>query len=532
MWLKASNRFEEIVTTIAKHELGYVLEKLGLRKISLHTPLPNHSPENIKALLEDLGGVFVKLGQLLSLRPDLLPWQYCEELSKLQDQVSPVPFKELEPSLKQVLPRLQSIIVEPVASASIGQVHKAVLDSGEAVAVKVKKPGVDEVFREDVEILVFIANQLEKRLKPKAFSPSRIVAEFKDYCEKELDLYHEALSLEDFWRSAENVKVPKPFLELCSKDVLVMQFLEGEKLREWADTARSSEKAKVAEVLAKELLRQVFKVGRFHADPHPGNVLVDDGVVSLLDFGITGRVSEKVKESLSQLLIGLVGKDLDLVAKALLRLNFLNKEVDVEAFKEDTSLLFGKYYDAPLSEVKVSTVVRDSLELARRHGLTLPRNFVLLGKAVITMEGTCAELNPDFNFVEVAKPFALELLKDSENPAKILSTALKSVGGAAELLRDAPEMAAKAYRAVLRSEDELEKLSENLEKVERDVKKGDLTTAFSILAGFFMVTGALLARTPQPGLLGLPIYSLLSFATAGAFLLVLTLSFLEERLGW
>jgi ubiquinone biosynthesis protein len=300
-------RFEEILGVISRHGFDFMLEIAGLKKRRLFTKKHESRPVEVRIILEELGGCFVKLGQFLSLRPDLIPKEYSEELAKLQDSVASFSYSEakavVEHELGESLKHLfKEFSHEPVASASIGQVYKATLLSGKIVAVKVMRPGVKAQVLADLEILEYLARLLKQHVKPGVFDPEEIFAEFKRYTESELDYLKEAKSIKSAHESIrhQGISVPRVYSELTTKSVLVMEFLDGVPLsriiRSPGDYKRI-DKRLVCRRLANSFLSQVFIEGFFHADPHPGNILVSGKGLGLLDFGIVGWVDDALNFS-------------------------------------------------------------------------------------------------------------------------------------------------------------------------------------------------------------------------------------------
>jgi len=414
------DRVRHIVGVLLKYELGFFVDKLGLKEHLTFGERFNRkafqqktslNPEKLRKMLEELSGAFVKLGQLLSLRPDLVPKEYCEEFSKLQDAMAGFDFHFVQETIEgEYGKKLNDVFMKfeskPVAAASIGQVHKAWLKNGKKVAVKVKRPYIDKVFSADIDILKRIAKILQHHYPElKDYDVNGILNEFERYTQNELDYLVEARNIELFYKSFlgnKKVKIPKVEHELTTKDVLVMEFIDGKKLSE----AKSSEYNK--KTLVKDfmdgMMEQVLEHNIFHADPHPGNLLlIDDGRIAFLDFGIVGRINKQLQDKVANVFVALAYGDKDKLANAFVEIGFVDSGVDVEKLKEDLSLELGRFYDVSFQAIEMKEFVFHVLNLARKYKMRFPANFVLLMKAMATAEGVCKKIDPEYKYVEAWK---------------------------------------------------------------------------------------------------------------------------------
>ncbi len=408
------DRVRHIVAVLLKYELGFFVDKLGLKSHLTFGERFNRkafqqkaslNPEKLRKMLEELGGAFVKLGQLLSLRPDLIAREYSEEFSKLQDSMDGFDFsfvketieREYGKKLNDVFMKFES---KPVAAASIGQVHKAWLKNGKKVAVKVKRPHIDKVFNSDIDILKRIAKILQHHYPElQQYDVNGILKEFERYTKDELDYLVEARHIELFYKSFlgnKKVKIPKVEHELTTKDVLVMEYIDGRKLSE----SKDYDKKKFVKDFMDCLIEQILEHNIFHADPHPGNLLLmDDGRIAFLDFGIIGKISRDLQDKVANVFIALAYGDRDKLANAFVEIGFVDKNVDVERLKEDLSVGFGTFYDVSIGEIQLKDFLYHVLDVARKYKMQFPANFVLLMKAMATSEGVCKKINPGFKYI-------------------------------------------------------------------------------------------------------------------------------------
>jgi len=420
------DRIRHITFVLFKYELGFLIDKLGFKEHltfgeRFHRKAFQQSavlePVKLRRLLEELGGAFVKLGQLLSLRPDLIPKEYSEELCKLQDEMEGFDFafvksvieKEYGKKLNEVFMKFES---KPVAAASIGQVHKGWLKNGVKVAVKVKRPHIEKVFAADIDILKRIGRIVTGYYPElKDYDINGIIKEFERYTQDELDYNTEGRNIELFYRAFMNdkhVKIPKVYNELTTKNVLVMEYVDGVKLSE----AKGSDYDKkiVVRNFMDGMIKQILEYGVFHADPHPGNLLIlKENNIAFLDFGIIGRISSDLREKVENVFIALAYGDRNKLANGFVEIGFIEKDVDVERLKEDLSLDLGRFYDVALKEIDMKSFVYSVLGLARKYRMRFPANFVLLMKAMATAEGMCKKIDPEFKYIEAWKTNAKKL---------------------------------------------------------------------------------------------------------------------------
>jgi ubiquinone biosynthesis protein len=445
-----------------RHGFGYMVEELGLyhllslpRRImtqEVHASLT--LGERIRRVLEDLGPTFVKLGQLASTRSDLLPEPIIAELVKLQDSVPPFSAETARSIVEQELDQPVDEIFEnfentPIAAASIGQVHRAVLHGGQSVAVKIQRPGVTRTMSRDLEILQDLSALAERKLDwAKQYGLTRMVEEFSRSLLAELDYAQEGRNAERIAaqqpeQAKAKVAIPAIFWDYSSARVLTMEYVEGITLNRREELLeRGIKLKKVAQQLVEMMLDQIFIHGFFHADPHPGNVmLLADGRLALIDFGMVGRLSEEMKDSLSALVIALMRRNTDSMVRAILRLGVIPENADRAALRDDMDLLRESYYDIPFNQVSIGKALNDLFAIARKHRLVIPPDLAMLGKTMLTLEGVVANLDPSFSIVQMAEPFGRQLVKQRFSGSRVQR---KILGGVADLAESLVELPAQA----------------------------------------------------------------------------------------
>ncbi|MBD3209297.1 AarF/ABC1/UbiB kinase family protein [Candidatus Woesearchaeota archaeon] len=491
--IKEVERLERISAVLVKHGLGYVLSLLKLRKGVAKKTAP--APEALVKVCEELGGTFTKLGQFLSLRPDLLPHEYSEAFEELQERVPPfssekakhIVADQLRHPLLDIFSHFET---KPVAAASIGQVHRAKLKTGEDVAVKVMRPTIKEAIMTDLLLLYRLAALLEHHLKPAVFDALLIIEEFRKYTEEELDYRGEARALNTAaanFKGIKRVKVPKPFEQWSTKNVLTMEFIPGKSLRASMKKLPRHQRRHLAKEVTHIVLKQVFIDGYFHADPHPGNIiLVPDGKVGLIDFGITGTISQAMREDLTILFLSLINKDADGVIKAMAKLHFFDRHGVTDNLKEDIISTLRPYYGVSVDQVDVASLFLKALHVAREHKVRVPTNLVLLGKAVMTLKGVAEELDPEFDILSVAKPFISELLQRKTDAHTLIHKAAEQAIDLRSFITRLPLMTEEYFATTARVEQDLQRIGYQIslfsDRVTRMLRQALFLIILAILA--------------------------------------------------
>lgn len=431
---KHFQRYREIAQVLLRHGFGYLLHELELtqflsrRKKRELTARPEtetlpraKKARRLRTALEELGPTFIKLGQLLSARADLLAPEYIRELEKLQDDVPPFPFEKVAETIQMELGhRLEELFASfdpgPLAAASIGQVHRAVLKTGQEVAVKIRRPEIEKILTTDLEILHDLA-RLADRHAPfrEMYSLREMAEEFELIVTAELDFTREGRHADTFrknLRGDPDIYIPAVYWEYTTPRVLTTEYVEGVKLTDLAEILRRGvDRRKIARLLTNALLRQILIDGFFHADPHPGNLFALPGDrLMFLDFGIVGRLEENLKEKIGDLVLGLVNRSSPQVARAIAGMGVLPPNIDRRAFYQDVERMRDKYYDVPFRELRLADSVNDVIGIAFRHRIRIPTQITMLAKALVTAEGVSRQLDPELSIAEIARPLSRHLL--------------------------------------------------------------------------------------------------------------------------
>ena len=439
--------------------------------------------EDLRLALEELGPTFIKLGQLLSTRADLLPGEYRAALAKLQDAAPAVPSDVVEEIIEGELHAGASDAVagfhaEPLACASVGQAHLATLRDGTEVVVKVRRPNVVEEMDQDLEIIQNFAARASRRSKAAArYDLVGLADEFVQTLRAQLDYLQEARNAERFaanFAGDSSVQIPRVFWDLTTSRVITLERIRGMKVTDIAALDEAGlDRHDLAQRAARIVAKMVFEDGFFHADPHPGNFFIEpDGRFGIVDFGMVGTLDDALREQLSRLLIGFVRQDPDRLADALLALGTSTEPVDRARLREDLAGLLARYCGRSIGEISLRTALGDVLAIVRRHGLRLPRDLALLLTVLLVAEGLVAVLDPDFRFAEALAPYARRQLLAQLTPAAVRRRVEQFGADLAELAVDFPGRLDRLLKSVesgglevrLRT-DELESMLTRAERV-------------------------------------------------------------------
>ena len=452
-------RSRQIAGILARHGFGYLAGVLGLeRYVPFHKGLLGHPrqeapytrPEHVRLALEDLGATFIKLGQIVSTRADLIPPNYQVELAKLQDAARPVPSEAVQEALRTELGRpineaFATFDTEPLAAASIGQAHAATLPDGTEVVVKVRRPGVVEQVDEDLDLLQRLAVTASRRWEfADRYDVVGLAQEFADTLRAELDYIREGRNAERFAKNFAGdpaIHIPRVYWDTTTARVITLERIRGIKISDLAALdAAGIDRPTLARRSARIFLKMVFEDGFFHADPHPGNFFVEPGgTIGLIDFGMVGVVDEGTQDHLARLLLAITSEDADQMVDAMLELGVARGRVDRDLLKQDMVHLLSQYAGRSLGELLIGAIISEGLAVVRRHHLRLPANLALLFKAVVMTEGLGAQLDPSYRLGVELAPYAQRLMLRQYSPARLLRRLGRSGLEAARLGEELPE---------------------------------------------------------------------------------------------
>lgn len=532
---KHFRRYREIANILVKHGFGFLVHQLGMvqflsypAKIFLRKngeSMPLSVPVRLRVVLEELGPTFIKLGQVLSTRPDLLPWEYIHELEKLQDRVPPFPWEEVKSQVQMELGQpvddiYQDFSREPLAAASIGQVHTARLKTGEKVVVKVQRPGIRKIIETDLEILHDVARLVDRRSPwAELYSFTDMVMEFERTLREEMDYSIEGRHADILRRNMADdpfVYIPMVYWDYTTGKILTMEFVEAVKLSNVKELEeRGFNRSVIARRVAGAVLKQILIDGYFHGDPHPGNIgVLPGGRIVFMDFGLVGRLGDEARDGIVNLVLGLLHKDSEEIMRAVTALGVVPPHVEKLQLRRDVDRLRDKYTYLPLSEIKLSETIEEVLELARKYYIRIPHEFTILAKAVITTEGVTGHLDPELNIFQVAEPLGKRLVAEKLSLKELTKQVRKHLAGLNIILTRLPEQLDRVLEAAVRGE--LKVKAENMDVGSWLAKVNAMANrlTLSIITAALVVGSAILIREGREIFLGLPVAEI-GFLTAG-----------------
>ena len=544
-------RYRRILTVLFKYGFGDLVDvlkieqylEIGLRLVSKkhREKIESHTrAERVRMAVEELGPTFIKMGQILSTRPDLLPVEFIMELPKLQDDVPPFPFSEVkmivEKELKKPLEDIFSYFdKKPLAAASIGQVHKASTMEGDDVVVKVQRPGIQRTIEVDLEIMLHLATLMEKHLEGWDIQqPTRIVEEFAITLERELDYTLEAAYMERFAREFEkdpSVYIPKLYRSVTTSRILTMEHIKGIKSSNIEMLDREGfDRCKIAERGFKLIMKQVFVNGFFHADPHPGNIFIlPEDVICLIDFGMVGRIDLKTRENFADLILSIVHMDEVKAADLLLKLTVSHGDPDYKAIVREVAEFMDQHCYRPLKEIDLGKLLNQLLEVSTRHRLSIPPDLFLMIKALSTVEGLGRLLDPDFDVIKHAAPFVRRLHFNRINPKRILQDVSGSGLELFALAKDIPGELREILKMVRHGNLKMDFEHHGLEPMMSNNDKMSNRLSFAIVLASLIIGSALIVLSDVPPKWHeIPVIGLAGFIFAGVMGFWLLISFLRS----
>jgi len=549
---KGIDRLRQIINILIKYGFDYFVEQSGLitltakgekilkGKAAKVDQIPH--PARVRLALEELGPTFIKLGQTLSTRPDIIPRGYIKELEKLQDEVPPYSYdlvlqmvqKELGANISELF---QSFDEKPFAAASLGQAHKAVLKGNKAkVVVKVQRPDMEKIIETDLDILFQLAHLTERYIsESRLYDPVGLVEEFAKTIRMELDYSTEGRNAEQFRKNFEEDKtvyIPKIYWDLSSKYILTMEYIEGIKINNLNELDKAGYNRKqIAKNGAKSFMKQMLIDGFFHADPHPGNMLVmEDEIIGFLDFGMMGKIDEESREKFINLFIAVLEYDSNKILAGMLALGFTSQEtIDTRSLKMDIADLLAQYYDKTLKEIVLGEFITQLAQISIKYHIKMPAELALLGKSLLTIEGIGLALDPDFNLTEIAKPYVEEIILERKNPQRLLANITSDLSEFYHLMVLIPRQLSKILKKMEESIFRLELQHQGLENLINALDKASNRLSYSLILVAIIIGSSLIMQTDKgPQFMGFPVIGILGYIISGILGLGLVIMILRS----
>ena len=545
------DRLRQIIQVLVKYGFGYIIDRLKIDQNIIRKNLIRFGqikkldlfdmpmPVRARKVLEELGPTFIKLGQILSTRPDVIPLEFCKEFEKLQDDVPPFEYKKAEEVIRDELKNpvdkvFNNFSRTPEAAASLSQVHFAELKTGEKVVAKVQRPKIRKVITTDLNILEGLAKLMEKRIEEsRIYNPVGIVNEFKETILKEIDFNAEATHSVRFqlnFKDDTTVYVPKIFHNLSTGKVLTIERIEGTKITDIEKIEKSGlDRKQIAVNGANAILKQIFIDGFFHADPHPGNIFVIEGnKIVFLDYGMVGRIDETTKDQLANILTAMIERDIPEISDTFIAMGLID-EVDVRKLNLGLADLMDSYYGIPLNELRIGPLLVEIVKLVSQYRVKIPPDLFLLVKTMLTIESVGSSLYPEFNMTVQARPFVENLLKSRYSPKKIAMEIRKFAKDLYRFKSTFPKdlniILSKIKKGTLSIDFEhqgLENLILHMDKVSNRI-------AFSLIIAALVIGSSIIMQTDKgPLFLWFPVLGVIGFIVASIFGLGLAIAILRS----
>ncbi|MDX9703738.1 MAG: AarF/ABC1/UbiB kinase family protein [Candidatus Auribacterota bacterium] len=549
-------RIQQVANVFAKHGFGYFVQHLRnqdhfiakqLRKWKLISKKDEGFEsltiaQRLRKVLEELGPTYIKLGQILSTRPDLIPIELCEEFAGLQDSVAPVPFEDIE---KQILEQFGkpshevflSFDKTPHAAASIAQVHTAVVKDGQKVIVKILRPGAREKIGQDIQILRTIADLIHRHIPPlSVYDLPSVVNEFARTITNEMDFTREAYSIDRFRRNfarCSYVKVPITYWDYIKPQILTLERLEGEKLKDLICSAGNEQRKRIiARRGANAMLKQIFIDGFFHADPHPGNLFTfEDDTIAFIDFGMMSSLTKSLRSALCDILISIVNQDTDRTAALVMELGKVDPaRTDINNFKRDFHDFIDQYYNVSIKHIRMDKVFSIAMALVRTYEIKVPRDLYLMVKTLILSEGVAKQIDPDFNMVEQAKPFVRRMIAMRYHPRNLLEESQQVMRDTGMLLRSGPSELLQILRNMRQGHFKVDFQHRGLDELITELDRSSNRISFSLVIAALIVGSSLVMLTNMgPMFMGYPALGVIGYSIAAVMGFWLAISIIRSN---
>ncbi|HLV08922.1 MAG TPA: AarF/UbiB family protein, partial [Halanaerobiales bacterium] len=491
--------------------------------------------KRVCSVLQELGPTYIKFGQLLSTRADILPINYIKELRKLQDHVSSEPFEKMETVLIDEMGEnyrqfFKKIDTKPRAAASIAQTYHGVLHNGRDVILKIQRPGIEKIINTDLEIMKNLVLLVEeKEIVPSFFKAHKIVEEFRDSIKKELDFKREAASIKmvcDNFKTEESVIIPELIEELSGKRLLVLEEIKGIKLSEFEPVKHEVDGKELAQLGARVLMKQTLIDGFFHADPHPGNVFImDNNKLAYIDFGMMGQLTEEDRDKLIILFIAFLKKKIDLIIDTLLEIGDFEGKLNHRKFKLEISDLINRYYGIAISEINYSIVIDDIQRILYNFRIRIPAEFFLLFRAISVNQGVAYTLDPSFNIVETANEFLKEIVMSKLRTDNLLEKMTGKLWRVNKITRNLPGKLNRLFTKFVTDEFTIRFKHQNLGPL---IHKLDIVSnrlSISLIISALIIGSSMILQTDlQPMIYGIPLFGFAGYSIAGIMGIWLVLS--------
>ena len=529
-------RYLNIVRVLSSYGFDHILVMLGLSDLVAKSrrflKRDNNvierfsAAERMRLALEELGPTFIKLGQILSTRPDVIPHAFVQEFEKLQDNVPCFAYNEVKAQIERELGgSVETIFLkietEALAAASIAQVHRAVLLSGQAVAIKVRRPGVVELVESDISALMGLAHLAERHIpSSELYDPVGLVREFARSIRREMDFTREGHTIEKFrdnFKGFPGMYFPEVYWEQTSRGILTMEYIEGIKISDLdALNCGAYDRQLLAQRGADAFLEMVLKHGFFHGDPHPGNILImPDNVICLLDYGIVGRLDDELRTFLVDILFAIVQRNMDEVVSLLFYAGDVPDTLNVRSLKHDLFNFIDGYYEIPLQDIEVGRMLLEFIDIITIYNIRIQPDLMLLIKSLVVVEGMGRNLDPKFNMVEHLRPFMEKSLRQRYSPRRISKEFNSILFSYLNLARHLPRDLKEIINRVNRNKFKIDVEHRGFDRLVTDIDRSTNRLSTSLILSALIIGSSIIMQTDKgPQLLGFPVLAFMGYTVA------------------
>ncbi len=535
--IRSIRRYRNIIRVLFKYGFDHLLEILNLSHLVARSKrllrrdvaiIASYTPaERMRMALEELGPTFVKLGQILSTRPDVIPVSYADEFAKLQDNVPSFPFEEVKDQIRSELGGeieqfFSSFDEVSIAAASIAQVHKGRLVSGEEVVVKIRRPRIVELVETDIDALMGLAIIAERHLPGSdIYDPVGLVKEFARTIRREMDFSREGHTIEKFsadFSGDPTLYFPKVYWDVTTKGVLTLEYIDGIKVSDLERLKQAGlDRCLIGRRGADAFIKMVLVHGFFHGDPHPGNVMIlRDNVICLLDYGMVGRLDAELKDYLIDILLAIVRRNVDDVISILLYSGEITDSLNVKALKRDLTEFIDDYYEVPLKDIEVGRMLMEFLEIMTTYRIRFQPDLMLLAKALVAIEGMGRKLDPEFDMVAHLRPFMESAVKKRISPRHALKEFGNQLMSYVYLTRNLPKDLKEILNSLNRNKFKIDLEHRGLDRFIRELDKSINRLSSSLIITALVVGSSIVMQTEKgPLLFGFPAFAFLGYTIAG-----------------
>lgn len=520
-----NSRVKEIIAVFLKHGITKGTKIL-------------QNPEEIRIALEELGPTFVKIGQILSTRPDLLPEDFINEFKKLQDDVKPEKSDEIIRIIEDEFnDDIDNIFIsfdrEPMASASMAQVHKAIIKDGDEVVVKVQRPNIRERMLEDISILRSIAKITTLTFHDYAINLNDVIDELWDSANNELDFIKESNNVELFYQNNRDVnciKVPKVFKEYTTSKVITMEYIDGIKISNCDELDdKGYDLEDIAKKLVQNYFKQVFEDGYFHGDPHPGNILINDRKIAYIDFGMMGYISKSMRTKFMQFISGIAMRDIWEMTESVIRIGIIKGKLDKNKLYGDISEIYSRYIDESLGDINIAEMMNEVFKVCKKNSIVMPKDMVMLLKAIMTLEGLLTIIAPSISVMDVVIPYIKSQIASQQDLKKGILDDAENMLIAYKNLLKIPSMINNLIKNLNSGKIKVQMEYADLEKIINDSNRIANRVIWGIVVAAMLISSALIVRAGfVPDIIGVSHLGFIGYALSGILGIWLLISIIKS----